>query len=133
MSEVGVAELARQVRDVLVRFQSLAERLDNTYLTKELFNLYKQLVDQTLNNIEKELEKLASAADVEELKKNKADKSEISTWTDRVKSKADQSDLNSIDKRVSGVEDNLKWAVRLVLGLVILAIVGVVVATGGKP
>lgn len=37
-----------------------------------------------------------------------------------------KSQLASIDKRLTGIEDTLKWLVRLVLGAVILAILGLV-------
>lgn len=35
-----------------------------------------------------------------------------------------ENDLKSIDKRLSGIEDTLKWLVRLVIGALILAVTG---------
>jgi len=37
-----------------------------------------------------------------------------------------QSSFQSIDKRLTNIEDTLKWLVRLVLGAVILAVLGLV-------
>lgn len=33
-------------------------------------------------------------------------------------------DLKNIDKRLSGIEDTLKWLVRLVIGALIMAVIG---------
>lgn len=104
--DVGVAELARQVRDVLARFQALADRLDNAYTTKEMFSLYKILVDQSLKSLQDK---------VVELDRDKAEK--MTTGT--------------LDQRVANLEDNQKWVVRLLVSLIIVAVVSLVVVTGG--
>jgi hypothetical protein len=104
--DVGVHELARQVRDVLTRFQLLAERLDNTYTTKEMFSLYKTLVDQSLTTLQDKLNTLEK------------DKLETSVGTD-------------IARRLTKIEENQTWLVRLLVSLIIVAVVGTVLVTGG--
>lgn len=104
--EIGVAELARQVRDVLARFQSLADRLDNAYTTKEMFNLYKTLVDQAIATLQEK---------VTELDRDKVEKTTEA----------------SLDQRVKNLEDNQKWITRLLVSLIIVAVVGTVIVTGG--
>ena len=104
--DVGVHELARQVRDVLTRFQLLAERLDNTYTTKEMFSLYKTLVDQSLTTLQEKFNKLDN------------EKMETSVGAD-------------ISRRLTKIEENQTWLVRLLVSLIIVAIVGTVLVTGG--
>ena len=122
MTEISTGELARQVREVLIRFQGLADRLDNAYLTKETFSLYKDLVDRTLKQLED-----ASA----NLDRDKAEKTVTDSLSHRVDNRADKGAVESLERRVSNIEDNNKWLVRLVLGVVILAVIGLVVTTGG--
>jgi hypothetical protein len=104
--EIGVAELSRQVRDVLARFQTLADRLENTYTTKEMFSLYKILVDQAIKTLQDK---------VIELDRDKAEKS-VET---------------SLAQRIANLEDNQKWIARLIVSLIIVAVVGTVIVTGG--
>jgi predicted nuclease of restriction endonuclease-like RecB superfamily len=105
--DISIAELARQVREVLGRFQSLADRLDTSYVTKEVFDLYQRGVDKTVGELEKD------AANLER------DKAEVLAF-------------NDLARRVANIEDNQKWMVRLILGLIVVAIVGTVLITGGS-
>jgi hypothetical protein len=104
--DISVHELGRQVRDVLARFQSLADRLDTAYTTKEMFSLYKILVDQALSTLQEKVSELDR------------DKSESSTYS-------------ALEKRIHDLEDNQKWIVRLIVSLVVVALVGGVIITGG--
>lgn len=49
---VGIGELSRQVRDVLVRFEGLVARLDSSFLQKELYNLRQQVIDKSFVDLE---------------------------------------------------------------------------------
>jgi hypothetical protein len=104
--EIGTSELARQVRDVLSRFQMLADRLDTAYTTKEMFSLYKILVDQSLKSLQDK---------VAELDRDKSEK------------------INEagLDKRIAKLEENQTWITRLIVSLIVVAIVGTVIVTGG--
>jgi DNA-binding PucR family transcriptional regulator len=105
-NDIGVAELARQVRDVLMRFQALADRLDSAYTSKEMFSLYKILVDQALATLQEKVNNL-----------------------DR--DKVEKSIADSTDQRLKKLEDNQTWLVRLLVSLIIVAVVGTVIVTGG--
>lgn len=104
--EIGTSELSRQVRDVLARFQLLADRLDTAYTTKEMFSLYKILVDQSLKSLQDKVAEL-----------------------DR--DKAEAVNHTALDKRVAKLEDNQTWITRLIVSLIVIAIVGTVIVTGG--
>lgn len=98
---VSVGELSRQVKDVLIRFQALAERLDTSYVSREVYDLTQKLVDKSLKSLET--------------------------------GKADSSLVSDLEKRVSSLEDDRKWLVRLVLGFIVLGILGVVYVASGGP
>lgn len=104
--EISTHELARQVRDVLQRFQSLADRMDTVYTTKEMFTLFKTLIDQEIANLK------------EKIKSVEEDKSEKNT-------------VDSLTQRVAELEDSYKWITRLIVSLVVIAVVGLVIVTGG--
>lgn len=58
-SGITVAELARQVRDVLVRFEGIVQRLESgQYVRSDIFDMYKLGVGVELNNIRAEVEEL---------------------------------------------------------------------------
>lgn len=103
---MSIAELARQVREVLSRFQGLADRLDTSYVTKELFDLHSRSLDQTLSNV-------------------------TETHKNLDKDKAEKTAFDDLVRRVNNIEDNQKWLVRLLMGLIIAAVVGTVIVTGG--
>lgn len=116
--QISVGELARQVRDVLLRFQTLAERLDNTYVSKEVLGLWEKLTESRIKAIEGSLVTKAEISAVTDLKAD-------------LEKKADQSEISSIDARVKSLEDNQKWVVRLVLGLILVAVISAVLVTSG--
>lgn len=65
-SGIGIGELSRQVRDVLLRFEGLATRLDTSYVQKELYNLRQEVIDKSFLALEKDK---AENSTVEELRK----------------------------------------------------------------
>lgn len=122
---IGIGELSRQVRDVLLRFQTLAERLDQSYMSKEVFDLWQRLVNGEMSQLQTKLTEAIETA------KKKADADDYAAL--RLE-KANLHDVTSIDNRVKSLEDNQKWVVRLVLGLILVAIVSAVLVTsGGAP
>lgn len=105
--DISVAELSRQVRDVVARLQSLVDRLDNVYVTKEMFNLFKILIDQEVKNLKEKVENLD-------------------------KEKSEKNTEAALAQRVADLEDNQKWITRLIVSLVVIAVVGLVIVTGGS-
>ncbi len=104
--DISIAELARQVQEVLRRFQGLADRLDTSYVSKEVFDLYKRSIDQSLTN---------ASTNCSNLERDKAEKL---AFDDAI-------------RRIANIEDNMKWIVRLLLALIVVAVVGTVISTGG--
>ena len=103
-----VAELSRQVRDVLLRFQGLTERLENQFIRKDIFEFYEKSIKSSIESINALIKDL--------------DDSKIASVEHR-----------ALVERVAQLEDDKKWLVRLILGCIILAVLGVAFAAGGKP
>lgn len=118
----SVGELSRQVREVLLRFQSLAERLDQSYMSKEVFDLWQRLIDGKVKGVREQCSDTLAVA------KGKADVDDVQALKTE---KANQSELNALNERVKSLEDNQKWVVRLVLGLILVAVVSAVLVTSG--
>ena len=106
---ISVGELARQVRDVLTRLEGLAIRLETQFVRTDIFALYKENVNTALMGAQEK----------------------IKTHDD---SKVDRSAFSALETRVSQLEDERKWLIRLVIGFIILGVLGAVfAASGGKP
>lgn len=119
---VGIGELSRQVRDVLVRFEGLATRLETQFVRSENFQLYKQLVDTAISNLQQRVSELASAEQMKNLRED-------------VDDKASKGHVSNLERRVADLEDDKKWLVRLVVGFIILGVLGAVFAVsqaGGR-
>ena len=115
---VSTGELSRQVRDVLIRFQGLADRLDSSYVSKELYQLRQEVLDRIIRGIEDSLSKTCSA---ETVKAIEAEKASVAA-------------LDDLRKRVDTLEDDKKWLTRLVAAFIILGVLGAVfVASGVYP
>lgn len=115
---ISVGELSRQVRDVLIRFEALVTRLDVAFVSKELYNLRQQVIDQSLKSLEEATDRSASRDSVKKLDDSTAKRVEF----------------DELKKRVDGLEDDKKWLIRLVATFIILGILGAVfVVGGGKP
>ena len=123
---VGIGELSRQVRDVLVRFEGLATRLETQFVRSDNFLLYKQLVDTAIANLQQRGSESASSEQVNNLRE---DVESLTTG------KASKSDVTNLERRIDALEDDKKWLVRLVVGFIILGVLGAVFAVsqaGGK-
>jgi hypothetical protein len=132
-SEISVGELARQVHDALGRLQLLAERLDNTYVTKEVHRLYQQVTDQNLTNMRRIAENSASKRDLDSLKIEVGLKASIAEVVDLKSEKADKTVVEAVVQRVVSLEDNQKWLVRAVILMVIVAVVSTALVATGAP
>lgn len=128
---VGIGELSRQVRDVLTRFEVLANRLDHSYVRVDNFTLYKDLVKQSISTLElsvKSLQNTAAAlARAEELANTKKE----------LEDKADHGEVVALSDRVKKLEDDKTWLIRLVGAFIILGVLGAIFvaqsATGAGP
>lgn len=116
--DISVGELSRQVAQTLQRFEQLLTRLDDSYVSKNLYDLYSRGVDKALAELERAV---AEAARKESLT-DKADRSDLQP----LKDKAD-----ALELRVKKLEENISWIVKIVLTFVVLAILGAVFVTAG--
>jgi hypothetical protein len=105
------------VRDVLIRFEGLATRLETQFVRSDNFLLYKQLVDTAISNLQQRVNDLAS---LEQFGNLRQDVDNLST------DKAAKTDVTSLERRVTELEDDKKWLIRLILGFIILAVLGAV-------
>ena len=113
--EVGIGELSRQVRDVLLRFEGLATRLETQFVRNDNFALYKQLVDVELAKL---LDVVKTLATVER----------IASLEEQVKKMASKDEVKPLAEKVADLEDDKKWLVRLVIGFIILGVLGALFA-----
>lgn len=104
--DIGVGELSRQVAQVLTRFERLATRLDESYVSKQLYELYVA----------------STSAAITDLKVDKIEKSELLIIT---------ASVTALELRVKSLESNLQWIVRLVVAFVVTAILGAVFVASG--
>lgn len=115
---VGIGELSRQVQQVLLRFESLATRLETQFVNKESYSIYQQLVDQAMKTLQDTTKQLATAETANSLKAE-------------VEGKASMGALKGIEQRVSELEDDRKWLVRLIIGFIILGVLGAIYVAAG--
>lgn len=108
----GLGELSRQVRDVLVRFEALAARLESQFVRSDLYGLYQKNVEQDL----KDLSAICTKA------------------TTDLDSKLTR-EMSHLSERVRSLEDNQKWLVRLIVSFVVLGVLAAAIgfqkANGG--
>jgi uncharacterized membrane protein YheB (UPF0754 family) len=112
---ISIGELSRQVQGVLVRFESLVTRLDGQYVRNENLELYKQLVNQTLQQLQTTVAQLASAEKVKDLEAD-------------IEAKASKGTVAALESAVKELQDDKKWLTRLILGFIILAVLGAIFA-----
>lgn len=119
MSEdITTGELSRQLAAVLQRFEALANRLNETYVTRQVWDLASQNTKSSLEQLDRDIEKLASKESVEK----KADVTEIKNLKNQI---------DALEIRVKKQEENVTWLVRTILAFVILAILGTGLAAAG--
>lgn len=112
---VGVGELSRMVRDVLVRFEGLATRLETQFVRTDIFEFYKLQTQTELTRLSEALSKAADRVTLTERLKD---------TSDDLEKKASKGELEAISKRVSDLEDDKKWLTRIILGFVVAGVLG---------
>lgn len=126
LNGVTPGELGRLVRDVLVRFEGLAARLETQFVRTDNFDLYKQLVDNAIKQLQTAVSTAADKAVVNDRLRD------LDVELDKRSSKSQVDDLA---KRVGELEDDKKWLVRVVVLFVITMVLTGAVAvsklTGG--
>lgn len=111
----GVGELSRMVRDVLVRFEGLASKLETQFVRNDNFQLYKQLVDQAISGLQDSAKNFARLDRITDLEKDLVEK-------------AGSPEFKALKDRVTDLEDDKKWLTRLLIGFIILAVLAAVFA-----
>jgi hypothetical protein len=104
-----VAQLAERLRDALVRLEGLASKIDQQYLSKELWKADSARLDEVVRSIRQ------SITNVEQIEATHATKEELA-----------QVRLN-----VAELQDDKKWLVRLVIGLIVVGVISGFIASGG--
>lgn len=112
--EITPGELARRVGEVLSRLQGLVDLVENRYVRKDILELYKETINQSLLQVQQALGTKADASGLSGIDK-----------------KADKTVVDNLEKRVASLEDNNKWLVRLVGALIVGAIFAAVFTAGG--
>lgn len=116
--DITVGELSRQVANTLSRFEQLLTRLDDSYVSKNLYDLYTRGVDSALSALDKEVNEAATRRELQE----KVAKGDLQPLKDKV---------DALDARVEKLEENITWIVRIVLTFVVVGILGAVFITAG--
>lgn len=98
---VTTDEVQRRLTEVLERFEALANRLDMTYVRRDIFDAYKELVATRIEALKTEKEALVKQADTER---------------------------EALSARVQVLEDDKTTKTRLIWGAFISAFGSVVVA-----
>lgn len=103
---IGVGELSRQLRDVLIRFEGLTKRMEEQFVRRDSLGMVQDNINLTISQLREKVVTLE-------------------------KESVDQKDYDTLEKRVEQQEDNTRWLVRLIIGFVILAILGAIFAVNG--
>ena len=117
-SDITPGELARRMQDVLTQFSNLVDQVENRYVRKDLLELYKQGID-------------AALLSANQLMNSKADKSSVDQLSLTVNDKVSKADFDAVKADVAELKDTNKWLFRLVIGIIITAVLGAVIAAGG--
>lgn len=103
----SVGELSRRMTDVFSRFEGLARRLeDGQFVRTDLYNQYKAALDSALLELQRRVSKIEN-------------------------DKLDQDDKHNFDSRIGQLEDDKKWLIRLIIGFIVLAVLGLIFVTNG--
>lgn len=124
---IGVSELARQVREVLVRFEGLAARLEaGQFVRTDNFEYYKELIRIELVQIRHLISNVADKTTMEDKFKDMGKD---------VDGKVSQRTHDELAKRVSELEDDKKYLTRILISFVVLMVltgsVAIAKLTGG--
>src|SRR4051812_7966278 len=94
-----LAELARRMQEMYVRFEAIAVKMETSYVTKELYELNNKYTEQLV---------LATKDYSVNLRRESKD------------------DIAILKTRVDELEDDKKWLVRLVFGAILLTVLGTI-------
>ena len=114
---VSVGELSRMVRDVLVRFEGLAARLDNSFVRNKTFKLQIALVEAALKQLQDAIPLLPD---------KQVTQDKIKDLSDDISGKASKGELESAVKRIAELEDDKKWLTRIILSFIVVGVLGAV-------
>jgi hypothetical protein len=103
------------VRDVLVRFEGLAARLETQFVRADIFEFYKTQIQAELTRLSDAVSRAADKVIIAERLKD---------TSDDIEKKASKGELESLSKRVSDLEDDKKWLTRIILGFVVAGVLG---------
>jgi ubiquinone biosynthesis protein UbiJ len=105
-SGMSAGELSRRMSEVLSRFEGLTKRLEEQFVRRETMQLLQDNITLTLSQVKEKITELDNTA-------------------------AERKELDALAERIKQLEDDKKWLIRLVIGVVIVAVLGLVIATGG--
>ncbi len=107
------AQLTQSLKDVLIRLEGLATKIETQYLSKELWRKDSERLDEIIRGLR--------VAD-----------SDMRQILDALDGKyATKEEVGNIRTDVVELQDERKWVIRLVIGLVIVGIVTAYLASGG--
>ena len=106
-SDISVGELARQLRDAFGRLEGVTRRLeDGQFVRSDLFERVEDNFKLRIDTLDKEIKALDNE-------------------------KADNSQVKALETRVTELEGDKTWLVRLVLGFIILGVLGAIYVAVG--
>lgn len=108
-------QLSQSLTDVLNRLQALATKIETQYLSKELWKKDSERLDEIIRGLriaDADLRKI-----LESLETKYATKEEV----------------GNLRTDVVELQDDKKWIVRLILGVIVVGIITAYVVSGGAP
>jgi hypothetical protein len=106
-----VAQLAERLRDALVRLEGLASKIDSQYLSKELWKADSLRMDEVIRGIRQSIDGIKDIAATH----------------------ATKEELSQVRLDVAELQDDKKWLIRLVIGLIVVGVISAFIASGGVP
>lgn len=122
----GIGELQRSLQAVLVRFEALATKMDTQFVQKENFNVWQRLFDETIHGIRDTLKAIDKANDQHATKEELVER--YSRLHQEIDKRAYKSLVDDLRQDVAELQDDKKWLIRLVGGVIVLAVLTLVVA-----
>lgn len=118
--DISVGEISRQMKDVLQRFEALINKIDSTFVSRVVWELYTLGLNQQLADIKQDIGEKAATADT-------------ATLHAELDKRVSKTAYDALEKRVANMEATQTWITRLVGAFIIIGILGVVFVTGSKP
>lgn len=125
----GIGELQRALQAVLVRFETLATKMDTQFVQKENFNVWQRLFDETIHGIRDTLKVMGEARDSQATKEDitllRADHDrDFALLRSDLDKKASKGQIEDVVKDVTELQDDKKWLQRVIYGFIVIAILG---------